>query len=202
MQINFKMKILVILIAVLSFSLQLMAQVWDKMRPVVNQPCPGFLLTDVHYYSKSKVTLQDFGGQWLILDFWNRYCSTCLKSMPKMNKLQNDFKDKIQVLYVGYNGSKYTKSSDDLMIRKIYELNRKAENLQLAMAYDSLLFDQFDIGPCPYLVIVDPNGMVKGITTAVNEAQLDSLIRGQHVSLRKAFTSMESKQKRKTKKLN
>jgi hypothetical protein len=43
-----------------------------KCYPEVGKPCPDFTLNNVAYYSKKKVSLNDFKGKWLILDFWNK----------------------------------------------------------------------------------------------------------------------------------
>src|SRR6186997_2923804 len=42
----------------------------NPLVPVVGEAMPEFLLRNVEYYSKSEVTLDDFKGKWLMLDFW------------------------------------------------------------------------------------------------------------------------------------
>lgn len=161
--------------------------------PEVGKPMPEFTLTDVHYFAKKKVSLNDFKGKWLILDCWNRYCGVCLRAMPKINKLQDKFKDRVRFIMVGYNGSQYTKKSDDKAIRKLFEMNRKNENLKLSIAYDSLLFHRFDIWPTPYIIVIDPSGVVKGITYKLTEENINDLIEGKQVSLAKAYRFTERK---------
>eukprot|EP01133_Synstelium_polycarpum_P017056 gene17056-20318_t len=93
-----------------------------KMPVQLDNPIGAFSLNDVHYYSKKSVTNKDFKGKWLILDFWNQG---------------------LQIIMVGYTGSQYhpaTPIPDDQTIRKLYEINRKSEKLNLTVAYDSTLF--------------------------------------------------------------
>ncbi|MGJ1325401.1 TlpA family protein disulfide reductase, partial [Sphingobacterium faecium] len=38
----------------------------------------------------------------VILDFFDTYCGTCIQSMPKLQKLQDKLKDKVQIITVGW----------------------------------------------------------------------------------------------------
>lgn len=156
---------------------------------VVGKPLPRFTLNEVKYFKKKKVTLDDFKGNWLILDCWNRYCSICLKKMPHIDSLQKEFKNQgVQFLLIGYTGSQYSKRTDEHLIKNLYERNRKEIGLNLSIAYDSLLFHQYRIGPCPYIIIVDPNGIVRGLTNNITAFQLKDLMLGKQVELNRVYT--------------
>src|SRR5260221_11561119 len=73
--------------------------------PIVGKPFPNFLLENVQYYTQNKVSLEDFRGKWLILDFWNEHCPSCISSFPKMDLMQKEFGEKIQIMLVGFSGS-------------------------------------------------------------------------------------------------
>ena len=191
------MKRLILLILVVVYSIIGKAQKINGKLPEVGKRCPDFLLNDVHYYTAKQASPDDFKGKWLILDFWNRSCTICLKSMPKMNEMQERRKNVLQIIMVGYTGTQYrplAKEPDDKYIRKLFEINRKNENLKLTVAYDSTLFQRFDIGPCPYLIVVSPDGIVKAITTRINVEQVDSLRNNIPVHLKRAYTRSERKQ--------
>lgn len=179
------MKRKILLISLLFFASLLKAQQQGDY-PVVGQPCPDFHFRDVHYYEKKEVSLSDFRGKWLILDLWNRHCSTCLQKMPVMDSLQRALAPKVQVLYVGYTGSEYTGTVSESAIKALYERVCANQNLKLAMAYDSTIFDRFNIGPCPYIIIVNPEGIVKGVTTRISKNAMDSLMAGYDVRLHQA----------------
>ncbi|RDC54139.1 hypothetical protein DU508_23180 [Pedobacter chinensis] len=175
---------LIILIPVL---MKAKAQETGKNYPEVGKPMPGFKFNEVMYFTKDTVSNSDFEGQWLVLDCWNRYCSLCLKKMPALDKMRETFNKKVIFLLVGYNGSRYTKRSDDTAIRKLYEMNRLDQHLNLAIAYDSVMFHQFDIGPCPYMIIVDPKGIVRAITTSLSEPDLHNLMENKPVVFNRAY---------------
>jgi len=154
--------------------------------PEIGKPCPDFHFNEVGYYSKSSISLKDFRGQWLMLDFWNRYCSVCLGRMSGTDSLRKQFSKQVSFLLVGYTGSRYTHHSDDKSIHDLYGKLRKRLHIDLPIAYDSLLFHQFDIGACPYIVVVDPKGIVRGITTQLTAQNIKDLLSNQIPQLDKA----------------
>jgi thiol-disulfide isomerase/thioredoxin len=154
--------------------------------PEVGQPCPDFYFKDVRFYSQKHVSLADFKGRWLVLDFWNRYCHTCMDKMPSTDSLQKTFRGQVQFLLVGYTGSHYTHHADDKAIHHLYPKLRKRLNIDLPVAYDSLLFHRFDIGACPYIVVIDPAGIVRAVTIGLNKQNMKNLMSGKPVTLEKA----------------
>lgn len=155
--------------------------------PQLGQLCPDFQFNELHYHARTKATRDDFKGKYLVLDFWNRYCTACLNSMPKMDSLNMAFSDSVAVVMVGYTGSRYSKRSDNSWIRKLYEDNRKEQNLNLPIAYDSVLFHRFNIGACPYIIVLDKQSKVMAITTSINAKQLEELLKGNAPVLQKAY---------------
>lgn len=181
-----------ITIALLLFSNSMLIKAQSTVQyPEVGKPMPDFKLTDVNYYAKRKVNLSDFKGKWLVLDFWGAHCSSCIESMPKMSAMQEKFKDKAQIIMVGYSGSQYTKRSEKELIRSRFEITKKDYNLNLVSAYDSLLAPRFDIWTTPYIVIIDPKGIVKGITYKLTEENLNDLMLNRPVDMPKAMRRAE-----------
>jgi len=52
---------------------------------------PGFALSDIH---GKKVSLSDFRGKVVILNFWASYCGPCKAEMPSLNKLYLELKNR------------------------------------------------------------------------------------------------------------
>lgn len=164
----------------------------------VGKPMPDFVLNDVHYYNKSSVSLKDFRGKWLMLDFWNRHCYFCIASHPRIDGLQKLISnDKIQIILIGYSGSQYLGKSDEVEIKLLHEKQRYLHGLSLPIAYDSTLFHSLDIKPTPYVIIIDPEGIVKGVTTDISYRSLLNLMEGEQVILEPALTLKETKANRK-----
>jgi thiol-disulfide isomerase/thioredoxin len=127
-------------------------------RPTVGQSVPEFWLSDVHHYSKRTIGPGDLKGKWAILDFWSKGCTACVKSFPKLNELQREFKNEVQFVLVGIN-DKYNKN-----IELVYERFRQKLGLNLTIAYDSILPRQFGVTAVPHVVILDPESNVYSVT--------------------------------------
>jgi thiol-disulfide isomerase/thioredoxin len=131
----------------------------ETPKPEVGKPCPEFALTHVTHYAKNNVTLNDFKGKWLFLDFWFTGCTTCIYSFPKINALQKHFSEEIQFLLVGQNHRKYYKN-----VEQVFEKLSVSKGLDIACAYDSTLAQSWGIRSMPHIVIIDPQGIVRYIT--------------------------------------
>lgn len=155
------------------------AQLTGNEYPTVGQPCPDFTLSNVENYSKNTLSLKDVKGKWLILDFWSQSCKVCIASFPKVNRLQQQFKDEVQFVLVGNSSKKYNAGIIDL-----YDRISVKQNLDLAISFDSLLFDRFGVSVTPYIIIIDPNGIVRALTYTddINEKTIGALLAGDPVN--------------------
>ncbi len=152
------------------------AQAVENDYPVVGKQIPAFKLTNVHYYKDKTFDPASLKGKWIILDFWNKTCVSCVQSFPKINKLQQEFTDRVQFLLIGQNNKKYNRN-----IEQVFERYRKTLELDLASAYDSVLFTRFKIQGVPYIIVIDPDGLVYAVTSSAELTQqnIQSLISGQ-----------------------
>ena|SRR5450631_146523 len=162
----------------------------------VGKPCPDFTLDHVEYYPKKSVSLKDFRGKWLILDCWTSRCMACISSFPHTNQMQKEFAGKVQYLLVGNIAAFHdlNERSDDQHIRSLYNKLRVKEQLELSIAFDSVFFKQFDIGACPYMIIIDEKGIVRGLTTMLNSDQLNDLLMGGTPVLNKPYNLSQFEQ--------
>jgi thiol-disulfide isomerase/thioredoxin len=56
-----------------------------------NSPTPDFTLPDA---AGKKISLKDFKGKVVFLNFWASWCIPCREEMPAMERLYQEFKDK------------------------------------------------------------------------------------------------------------
>lgn len=147
--------------------------------PMVGKPMPDFSLSDVTHYSDRNLSLSDFKGKWLFLDFWFVGCTSCVKSFSKINLLQRKFKTQIQYVLVGKNDKRYNKG-----IKELFEKLRVKQGLDIISAYDTVLVNRWGIVSMPHIYIVDPNGIVRAITDGrdVTEQKIQDLVDGKNVS--------------------
>jgi cytochrome c biogenesis protein CcmG, thiol:disulfide interchange protein DsbE len=58
-----------------------------RLRAVVGQPAPDFELSDLQ---GEKISLHDFRGKVVLVNFWATWCETCKQEAPGMQKIMND----------------------------------------------------------------------------------------------------------------
>lgn len=182
------MKLLLTIICLCLGQLFVHAQVSNQglTYPQVGKLCPDFTLRNIKYYRIKQATLRDFKGKWLVLDVWNKYCGACIASFPKINKMQNEFRDSVQFMMVGIEDSENE-------IEPMYQKFREKENLGMPCAFDSTLANRFDIYTSPYIIVINAEGIVKGITHLLDSGDLRALLSGKSPKLLKAYRMHEER---------
>lgn len=176
-----KLRILLSLVCFFMWLSNAYAQSENKIEyPVVGQPVPDFTLNKISYYSKKQASSKDFRGKWLILDFWSRGCGSCVASWPKMNKLQEELKDNVQLILVGVNSGYWGGKEMEIT----YENLRKKRGLKMVTVYDSLIAKAWGVVTVPHIVVVDPQGIVRAITGSVDKENLIALMASKETTLR------------------
>jgi len=150
-------KIVKIVFLLLHVYVGLNAQSKKIVFPEIGKPLPNFAFNNMSDPNKSKIQLKDFDGKYLVLDFWSRGCGLCIQSFPKVNDIQQKYRDSLQVLLVGYlekNGG----------LTVLFNKLKEKENLNLSVVYDSTYFNKVVPIGVPHLIWIDPTGIVKAIT--------------------------------------
>lgn len=151
----------------------------------VGKPCPPIELRKIEHYTKSEASLHDFKGKWLIFDFWNKNCIACYKSFPKINKIRKNLSDQVEIILIGLEDK-------EEKIRSLYEKFRLKLGLNIPVVYDSSLFNRFNIGPCPYIIVIDDLGIIRALTISFTEEDIKALIIGGTPALIKATSINET----------
>ena len=117
--------------------------------PRIGTPAPDFSVQD----ADRKVTLSEYRGNVVVLNFWASWCGPCVEEMPSLVQLQDRFKNKgVTVLGVSIDvdGDAYHKFLKDYKIDfpTVRDPDQKASNL-----YGSFKW--------PETYIIDRNGIVR-----------------------------------------
>lgn len=111
-------------------------------------------------------TLAELRGQWVVINYWARWCKPCIEEIPELNALDRAY-DGITVLGVNYDGAK----GEEL----------KAQATELGVAFALLEQDPAaELGVrrpvvLPTTLVVDPDG--RHHTTLVGPQTAASLVR-------------------------
>jgi thiol-disulfide isomerase/thioredoxin len=153
-------------------------------------PKPGDKLshqfTDLLNSSEKNIRIDRRNGKWLILDFWAQGCTSCIASIPKMNKLYKIFKDKADFLMVGLYGI----SKREAMI-KIYMNLVKRHSLTMPSALDSSVQAKFDIGTVPTIFVINPKGQIVAKAVSLDSSILAKLILGEKADYEPSYSAHE-----------
>jgi thiol-disulfide isomerase/thioredoxin len=117
----------------------------------VGRPAPVWEAVDLNGIPHS---LENYRGKVVILDFWDRGCGTCTKTLPLVNKLAARFRGQ-PVVVLGMNFDK-DEADAKFVVDKI-----GLEFATLKIGMD--LLDKYDVHGVPTFVIVDQRGEVQDV---------------------------------------
>lgn len=115
---------------------------------------PGFTLPDLN---GKKVSLSDFKGRWVVLDFWGSWCGWCVKGFPALKEAYAKYGDKIVVIGIDCNESE----ADWRAGVKKYELPW----INLYNGDNRELYTAYNIEGFPTKAIINPEGKLVDLTT-------------------------------------
>lgn len=84
----------------------------------------------------------------LIIDFWATWCAPCIAAFPKLNDIQEKYKNTIQIIAVNNEDETKTKSF----------LKNKNFSFAFYLDHKKELFQKFDIQSLPVTIILDKKG--------------------------------------------
>lgn len=123
----------------------------------IGNELPEIELLDVINYKTDRLYLSDVKGKLIILDFWNHLCAACIKSFPKLDSLQKEFGDKIQIILV----NRESKDSTQRFFKKRPAL-KKPELIMVTG--DKKLAELFPVDGYPYCVWIDADGIIRNFS--------------------------------------
>jgi thiol-disulfide isomerase/thioredoxin len=117
----------------------------------VGRKAPSFSLMDLNGH---QVTLDQFKGRVVMLDFWATWCGPCRQSMPALENLQKEFHDNLSLLAINLK-----ESPDE--VRNYVNL-RKIQSLVL-LDVDGKVGQAYQSSSIPMQVLVDQQGIVRHV---------------------------------------
>ena len=103
-----------------------------------------------------EVSLQQFRGKYLLINFWATWCGPCKIEMPSLEILYGRFKsDKFDILGI----------SNDMFGDRVVRPYVKANNLTFPMLLDQRMTvsHQYGIVSLPTTFLIDPQGKIIGV---------------------------------------
>lgn len=118
--------------------------------------------------SGQDVTLSDFRGRWVILDFWGSWCIWCIKGFPELKENYHRYAGKLQVIGVdcGDTPEKWREAIEKYELPWVNVYNPQSED-----SIDRL----YQVQGFPTKVIINPEGKIVDITTGEDPAFYERL---------------------------
>lgn len=125
---------------------------------------PAFSLPDL---AGKTVSLSDFSGRWVVVDFWGSWCGWCIKGFPALKEAYAKYGDKIVVIGIDCNESEDAWRAG---VKK-YELPW----INLYNGDNRELYTAYNIEGFPTKAIINPEGKLVDLTTGEDPSFFDRL---------------------------
>ena len=111
-------------------------------------PAPAFTLPN----DKGKaVSISDFSGKYLVLDFWGTWCGYCVREIPKMKEYYSKYKDQITFISI------YCRDTKQNWLKAINKYDLNWVNL---FTEDETIADKYGVEGYPTKIIIDKEGKI------------------------------------------
>lgn len=125
---------------------------------------PSFTLKDIE---GNNVSLSDFRGKWVVLDFWGSWCGWCIKGLPALKEAYEQYKHDMEIIGIDCN------EPEDAWRKAVAKYEIPWVNVYNP-ANSSLLSD-YGVQGFPTKIIISPQGKIANITVGENPAFFDTL---------------------------
>jgi thiol-disulfide isomerase/thioredoxin len=149
----------------------------------VGDAVPGIEWNETVHYKSPEIKMNDFKDRLVLIDFWATWCTACLQEFPKLESLQNEFGEKIQLLLVA------SKENGDnrIKVSKYFDKHKHPDGTDYklpSVCDDSIAARLFPHRLLPHCVCIY-KGKVKAITgpDEVNRELVQSIIDGKEIKL-------------------
>jgi thiol-disulfide isomerase/thioredoxin len=156
----------------------------------VGDRMPQIKVGNIINYPVSKIQLSSLQDKLVIIDFFATWCTACIKSLPKLDSLQQQFGGKLQVLIVT--------SESPGKIEAFKKKNKLFARCSLPIVAGDTVFKKlFPHLLLPHEVWIDANGLINAITSdkEITAANISAMIAGAplHLPLKKDRLDFDSR---------
>ncbi|MBO9128295.1 thiol-disulfide oxidoreductase ResA [Bacillus sp. 165] len=139
----------------------------DKEKVQIGKEAPNFVVTDME---GNEISLKDYRGQGVFLNFWGTWCKPCEKEMPYMNELYDEYKAKgVEIVALDADET-------NLAVKNfIHQYNLK---FPIAIDKGQGVLNTYGVGPLPTTFLIDKDGkVVKQITGTQTKEQIEGYLK-------------------------
>lgn len=125
---------------------------------------PNFTLKNLE---GKDVSLSDFKGKWVVIDFWGSWCGWCIKGFPQLKDAYEQYAPELEIIGVDCN------ESEEAWRRGVEKY--KLPWVNVYNPQNSTLLMEYGVQGFPTKVIVNPEGKIANITVGENPSFFEIL---------------------------
>lgn len=154
----------------LSIGANIPDQIWDMQINVMNNPD-----------GKNAITLREYKGKLILLDFWGTYCSSCIGGFPHLIDIQKKNNDKIEILAVSNEGRE--------KLEKFFTTGGGRDRKIHTTAEERTLAKYFPHSSVPHTIWISPDGKYLNPSNSyeVTQENIDSILQNKKTNIRIKF---------------
>ncbi|MBZ4190567.1 TlpA family protein disulfide reductase [Niabella beijingensis] len=120
---------------------------------------PDIAFTNLYNYQSKTAKLSDYKGKLVVIDFWGKYCTSCIHTLFKLDSLQRKFRDQLQVITA-------SDFADQAEVEKMFKKFGKGQNFAFPALSNKggVLYNYFPYKIVSHLVWINRQGVVAAIT--------------------------------------
>lgn len=124
----------------------------EKQLLAPGQPAPTFTLEDV---DGNLVSLNDFKGKYVYIDFWQTLCPRSARELPYLLKLHSDYQDNnIEFVSISVN------EDENVWRDYVKEHKNMGTSLRVTQSWDSKTYIDYQANGLPAFVLIDTEGNI------------------------------------------
>ena len=121
-------------------------------KSLIGKPAPGFSFKS---FSGNKLSLDQFKGKVVLLDFWESWCGYCMLAMPKLNKLQRNYgESELKVIGIV--------TENKQQIKKLIKNNKL---IYPNIYADRNILSDYKVSGRPIYFLIDKNGNIAFVSS-------------------------------------